>query len=405
MSVSLNEIMDRLKKMLRWVFLMFVFSIPISQFLSVRLLVATLTLLLFSGAKLNSNKKVFLSNLNVVFYLGVLIFGLFYSQDIKTGLSALETCFGLVAIPLIFSMGIHFLKINLKKTVEIFLMGLAVACLICLGKSVVSYFQTGLINSFFFYQFTNILDFQPTYFAYYLCFAITALLYFVHYEKIKIPILVSIVLALFFFAILMLTAGRTAYISMLFVFAFFILKFLFEDTHSLNTSLTFGVSSLLLICMLLINYFDINTGFGAAAENNDYWERITLWQSAIKANQNLWFGVGTGDYRTVLNDYFMSHGLSDYAKSSFNAHNQFIQSFLSNGLVGLFSLLLLLGHPLYLSVKHQNVLGILTFFSFFIYGMTEVFLNRYQGLIFFAFLHQTFVFYYYGKTHLYEEKN
>ena len=44
-----------------------------------------------------------------------------------------------------------------------------------------------------------------------------------------------------------------------------------------------------------------------------------------------------------------------------------------------------------LSFKNNNSFGVLVFFPFLIYGVTEVFLGRYQGVIFFALLHQVFI--------------
>jgi O-antigen ligase len=393
-----SEINDKSNRVLGRTLLLFIFLIPVSQFLSIRLLVVACILSLFNKAVLQNLIKAFRNAWDIALFLSILIFGLFYSQDINTGIRVLETSFSLLALPLIFNTVTRFREIELQKTIASFLLGLVVACAICLSNAAISFSQTGLIKSFFFYQFTDILDFQPTYFAYYLCFAISAILYFIYYEKSKYPTWIAVTCILFFFSILMLTAGRTAYIAMLLIFSFFILKFLFEESRSFSISLAFVVSSMLLICMLLINYLDVNTGFDVAAENNDYWERIMLWESAIKANPNLLFGVGTGDYYDVLNNYFRSQGNLRYAESNFNSHNEFIHSFLSNGLIGLFSVLWLLGRPLYLSVKYQNMLGILTFFSFFIYGVTEVFLGRYQGVVFFAFLHQCFISHYDCKT-------
>jgi O-antigen ligase len=129
-------------------------------------------------------------------------------------------------------------------------------------------------------------------------------------------------------------------------------------------------------------------------EKNDYWERLVLWESALKATPDIIWGVGTGDYKKILNEYYVSHDLLKFADSSFNSHNQFIEVLFSNGLVGVFSLLLLVGRPIYQSVRNQNLLGSLTFFPFIIYGMTEVFLGRYQGVVFFALLHQAFMTYY-----------
>jgi O-antigen ligase len=104
--------------------------------------------------------------------------------------------------------------------------------------------------------------------------------------------------------------------------------------------------------------------------------------------------VGTGDYKDVLNQFYRDHNMPAYADLSYNAHNQFIQVFFSNGLLGLTCVVLLLARPFYLSVKRQYLLGALIFFPFFIYGTTEVFLGRFQGLVFFALLHQLFIVFY-----------
>jgi O-antigen ligase len=371
--------------------LIFIFSIPLSQFFSTRIAVVVL----LGSLLMNKNwATIFSKGWDVAIYLLVAICGLMYSENLNLGFSVLETSFSLFAVPFIFNAVESFDENKLIETLLTFVAALGCAGLICLVNALISFYQNGSYTSFFYYQFTNVLDFQPTYFAYFLSFGISVLIYFIHYKKGKFSTWVHVSLIVFFFAILMFTAGRTAYISMLFVFAFFILKFLFETKRSRNTTLSFVISVVLLICMLMINYFDANASFDLATNNNDYWERLTLWQSAIGANSDILFGVGTGDYKSVLNDYFLKHGLNHYAEANLNSHNQFIQSFLSNGLLGLTALLILLGRPLYLSIKFQNVLGIMTFFSFFIYGVTEVFLGRYQGVVFFSFLDQAFLSHY-----------
>jgi O-antigen ligase len=126
---------------------------------------------------------------------------------------------------------------------------------------------------------------------------------------------------------------------------------------------------------------------------NDSWDRLDLWRSAISANQNVLFGVGTGDYKDVLNEFYRANEMENFASNSLNSHNQFIQIYFSNGLFGLVSVLILLGRPLYISFTENNPLGVLIFFPFLIYGITEVFLGRYQGVVFFVFLHQMFIGY------------
>jgi O-antigen ligase len=372
--------------------LLFAFITPFSQFIGVRLLIA---LAIFSFLLNNDNRifRFFKNSWDIIIYQSVLAIGLIYSEDINTGWRVMETSFSLIALSIVFS-AINLDKKQFHGIILSFVLGLLVACFICLISASVSYLQNHQPDSFFFYQFTEVINLQPTYFAYYLCFAISFMLYSLYYDELGINIQVTASIVLFLFAILMLTAGRTAYISMLLVFSFFILKIFSDETSNPNKKLSSGLAVLLLLAMLTVNYFDLNISPGGTSSNNDYWERMTLWESAIVANPDFLLGVGTGDYKTVLNDYFNAHHLTEYATESLNSHNQFIHSFFSNGLFGLFSLILLLSRPLYLSVRSQNVLGILVFFSFLIYGVTEVFLGRYQGVVFFAFLHQLFIPYY-----------
>lgn len=377
--------------------LTFVFSLPLSQFLSVRLLFCICLFSLFTGLT-KSSIRLLKNSWDIILYLLVLILGLLYSKDINSGLKVLETSFSLFAIPIIFNRVEQFEIIQLQKIAFTFISGLVVACIMCLTSATLSYFQNGDIHQFFFYRLTHVIDFQPTYLAYYLCFAITILLYFLYNRMIQVPSWLLVLIILFLFVLLMLTAGRTAYMSMLLTLSFFMLKFLFEEKTASNKIIAFLISVGLLIGMLIVNHFDLNTGYFSGEENNDFWERLSLWEAALQANPDFLFGVGTGDYKLVLNEYFVSHGLQHYAKASYNSHNQFIQALFSNGFLGLISVFILIGRPIYLSVKHQNILGILVFFPFLIYGVTEVFLGRYQGVVFFAFLHQCFVNYYSKKT-------
>ena len=194
----------------------------------------------------------------------------------------------------------------------------------------------------------------------------------------------------FFFLVLLLTGGQTAFVSLLLVFSFFILKFFLGDRYR-GQKLTVVVVVVMMACMFFVS---LTQNTERERKLNDSWDRFALWEAAIDANPNIFFGVGTGDASTVLNEYFRIHNLNEFAVDSLNSHNQFIQIYLSNGLIGLLALLLMLARPLYLSFKNNNSFGILVFFPFLIYGMTEVFLGRYQGVVFFALLHQFFVSYY-----------
>lgn len=372
-------------------FLLFTFLIPVSQYLSS----AALVLCVIMAALLENRIQVMLDTVkrswDMVLYLLILTLGLMYSDDKETGFHVLETSLSLLAVPIVISRVGDFGKDRMKKVFLSFTAGLLVASLICLGHASYKYVEGNNTEVFFFYQFTGVIDSHPTYFAYYLIAAITYGLHQLYYEKPIITPVALVLILLFLFGILLLTGGITAFVSMLFVFAFFVLKFLLEERTRKHTAAFFVVVTMV-AGMFAFNELRHRDPSGFVVD--DSWDRMVLWESALKANPNTFLGVGTGDYKSELNAYYTSHGMSAFADSNMNAHNQFIETYFANGLLGLVCLLLLLIRPVYLSVRNGNALGALIFFPFIIYGITEVFLGRYQGVVFFALMQQCFVAFY-----------
>jgi O-antigen ligase len=382
--------------------LIFVFTIPLSSSLSVKILLVTTVYWIFLTIyERDFSFGFFLQGWDIYLYLLILVIGLIYTDDMPTGLRVLETSLSFFVIPILFQRIRNFAKWNYDRIFLSFTIGLLVACLICLGHALFLFFTDGNVEVFFFYQLTSVIRSHPTYLAYYIIFSIGYVTYLLFTERNVMPVPIIISSLIFLFVTLMLTGGRTSFISMLLVFSFFILKYLQEEKTRMKT-LTFCMVAFMTIGMFAISSMDFSDKW--KFERDDSWERSVLWESAIKATPGLW-GVGTGDYRKSLNEYYLSHNLTEFADASANSHNQFIEILFSNGLLGLFSFLLLLIRPLYLSGRRRNILGILTFFPFFIYGMTEVFLGRYQGVVFFAFLHQVFITHYQRQAPSFTLKN
>lgn len=375
-----------MKKYLVWASLGFVFLIPLSSFLSVRLL---FFLVIFSVIDFSpkSFSQLLHQSWDLLFYLLVLLVGLIYSEDIYTGLKVLETSYSFLAIPLVL-FRLRSLDTKIRDRIfQSFLFGVLVSSFICLSFATYRYINEPNIQFFFFETFTEVINSHPTYFAYYIIFSITIELYFLYHSKYQSKLLLHYLIIFFLFSILILTGGQTAFISMLFVFSFFILKFLTEEM-STDRKLVVGSIIVMLVCLFLVSWVENNN---RSLELNDSWERATLWKSAIAANSNLILGVGTGDYKIALNEYYSTHSMASFASESYNAHNQFIQILFSNGILGLVGVIILVGRPIYIGMKTNNILPILCMFPFLIYGVTEVFLGRYQGVVFFAFLHQIFL--------------
>lgn len=364
--------------------------VPISQWACVRLLVVCLVFSFFVRSAGSFIPSILSNAWDIILYLLVLLLGLAYSEELTFGLRVLETNFSFLAIPLVLAKVKDLSKIKLHQSFYVFMLGLIFASLICVVTACLQF--NGDMHRFFFNQLVGTLDFQPTYFAYYLIAAISFGLYTLYFDKNFFSKSWSIGFIAFLFLVLMLTGGLTTFMSALLVLSFFFLKYVLEKKKAIRTGV-FTLVAAMLASMFAFSfvYRELDSDLDKIT---DIWERSVLWKSAINASPNYLFGVGTGDYKKVLNQFFRDHNMLPYADLSYNAHNQFIQVFFSNGFIGLISLAMLLGRPFYMSVKRQYLLGALIFFPFFIYGTTEVFLGRFQGLVFFALLHQLFIVFY-----------
>lgn len=367
-----------------WTVLAVVLTIPISQNINIKILLLACVFSIFIRGSNEEYIACWKRSWDLFLYIGVILIGLIHSEDIMLGLGVLEKNLSCIALPFIFSRMGYIDEKRLKSIFNSFALGLTIACVICLVNAVIIYSKTNNIQSFFFYNLLDIIGYQPTYFAYYLIFAITYFLHDLYSKALGISIFFKSLFILFWFFILMLTGGQTAFIGLLLVFAFFILKFLTEE-RSTERKIGAFLVGFMLVCMF---FTILISNRNQKISLTDAWDRIVVWKSAIDAIPNPIFGVGTGDYKIILNEYYLSHNLQKFAKESYNSHNQFIQILFTNGLLGLVSILLLIGRPLYLSLKRHNSIGILLIYPFLVYGMTEVFLGRYQGIIFFVLVHQ-----------------
>jgi O-antigen ligase len=371
-------------------FLVFVFTIPISTFVSTRLLLVTLILSFFVRSDGNYLARVVRHSWEIFVYMGILAFGVIYSENLGLAWRVIETSFSLAAVPLVVARFGDVDRGAVKKIIYAFTLGVIVAGLVCLVNATIRYYDTSDRTVFFFSELSDVIGSHPTYLAYYIIFSLTVTLYWLYDNEAPVGRFRWLPLCIFLFGLLILTGGHTAYISLLLIFSFFILKTITETITS-DKVVLLAVIVLMMVTMFIVNSLDYWDNQFVLA--NDYWERSVLWEAAIRANFSPMFGVGTGDYIVVLNKYYLSHGLEQYAAESFNSHNQLIQIYLSNGLLGVIATIILLARPLITAIRTQQSLVKLVFFPFIIYGMNEVFLGRYQGVVFFALLHQIVVIY------------
>lgn len=204
---------------------------------------------------------------------------------------------------------------------------------------------------------------------------------------------ISIILFICIFFGLIILTRKGAMLGFLFCFIIYILK------YKVNFWL------LLVFCSsfitIIINFNEINKRFFEVFSHSNITEnaqtssgiRIIIWKNALEliSKNETFFGNGAGNVQPLLNNLYLDQGHKNLSEGNYNAHNQFLQVGLTTGLIGLIvfiiSNLFFMIHN-FKNNKNQSLLYVL----FIIIFTTESFLERQNGLIFFALISSMITF-------------
>ena len=113
-------------------------------------------------------------------------------------------------------------------------------------------------------------------------------------------------------------------------------------------------------------------------------QRLIAWKTSIEIiKQNSLIGVGSGDYLDGMVSQYKQNGNIYLQKKRLDSHQQFLQTFAELGIIPLLILLTIFLTLVVISVKNKSLLLFMFASNFFLFGITESFLERQAGLIFF----------------------
>ncbi|MGB3617034.1 MAG: O-antigen ligase family protein [Catalinimonas sp.] len=115
--------------------------------------------------------------------------------------------------------------------------------------------------------------------------------------------------------------------------------------------------------------------------------RVLIWQGALTtAADRPWLGAGTGDGNAELFETYAEQAFEWGVAYRFNAHNQYLQTTLALGVVGLLVLALHLGTGLRLAWRRGDRLFAAFVLITALCWLTESMLERQKGVVLYAFL-------------------
>lgn len=389
---------------IHFIFLMIiVLLLPISM-KATNIFIVLLTANFLIEGNFKSKKEIYKKDkylwLFIFYYITVLI-GVLYSGDVYENVKRLEVTLPILIFPLLFSVHTHN-KETISKLLHVFVLGILILCFICTFSLGYNYTVNFIHRNNYNFIIRSLFDFttiHPTYFSMYLVFAM-----FIIFESKLLSDFFKLLLSAFFFTFLLLLATRISLIAFFFllIFRVFFLKGIKVKWRDVLMAFFVGIGILTLTLNIsftrdkifdTLAYFDLvseneisDKGKGYHSSNR----RIVIWTSAVEIIQeNLLFGLGTGNSQEALINKYKQ---KEFPYFQFNAHNQYLQTTLEQGLFGLLALLISFFTAIFLAFKKKNHLYIIFCILFIICCITESLLLRQKGVVFFALFNALFAF-------------
>ncbi len=399
---------------------LFAISLSLGQKLSTYILIIWIlsSLIFITPSKIQFNKKIVLLPLLYLLY----IISLFYTEAFS--FKYFEQKASLLAFPLLFHLnGFRYNTKVLNKALYFFVNGCLLSVLLCFfyafynsinitDSSItftpqvnpnLEFVESSIKGGNFFYGTHFSIFHHTTYYAMFLCFAISILLF---KPQLFINKKIRFILVFILSIVVLQVSSRAGLATLLIVFIFY-------TYNQFNRRLFIFISSITLIIILpLILLFNPRVNNlvqniilkGATFHNEDTDSaalRLMTWDASLQIiKKNPILGVGIGDVYNELKEEYRQKRYVTPFRESFNAHNQYFQLVLECGILALILFFIHL-FTLFKNYKqdkfeHQIILLFIIIITF--NALFESILNHYSGIAFYSFLFCLFTIYH--KNHL-----
>ncbi len=394
---------------LTWLlYILLAFFFPLSQSFSTIPIVFLLLSWIYEG-NIKSRLQTVINNPLVLILIStyiISIIGTLYSTNIKKALFELELNVSILIFPVIFSTTKNTMVQQQSRTILIaFILGCITAFIICSGNSLYLFYQTHNLEVFY-YKSLAIIH-TPGSLSMYINLGIILLLF----DLLKINKLsdtynfriIKVLILSAFIGFVILLASKTS-ILFLIIILFSTTVYLFYKIKSLTIKLILVLSTCLII---FTSFFTLsftrfknafNTIDNTSLSKNSI-ESTALRISAFHASMDIikenWFwGVGTGDVKDELIKKYQEEKYLGALKLKTSPHNQFLKSYLKNGLLGFTALLITLIIPLAWSITKKKYLIVFFLLNILFNTVTDDLFDIQSGAVFYSFFNSFFLFIY-----------
>ena len=339
------------------------------------------------------------------FFAGLFILyciGLLWSNNLQKGIREIETKMSLFIMPLVF-LSVPLNSEQFRKTLQLFVIGCGIAMMTWILFAAYNFIMTEYylaqgfkiwdfgINYFFKERLSRII--HPRYMAMYVCTAIWMIL------NVKDPLFQKKIfnvgfISLFALSILFLISKAGIFVLIL-IGVYSLYELIFKH-GKIKLAVTIIVSfTFTFICLFsfapefrkrFTSVFDALYSQDNNNSDNSSGLRMVVWEaSRACVAQHFLTGTGTGSANDALMEHYKTYGMTIAFKEHLNAHNQYLQTFITLGIFGFIVLISMLFYPISQAFSNGDLLykGFLFFFILNIF--VESMFETQAGNLFFAF--------------------
>lgn len=348
-------------------------------------------------------------------YFVWMLFGLLYSENYEAAKIDIIQKLTFVLFPAILLFNDRIKCRQLRGGVRLFYWTLFVLSIYMLAKAWFNYYTHTpqvLANDLDYFTYeklaTNV-GIQPIYLSMYMVFALFGVLWdFFLQPKIgltKAGKLMASVWIFHFYMMVVLLSSRMELLAMIFLGTLLIIWLTYKMEKRNWFSALFKILVLGSVTIVLIGVFPINKARYEEMIDfkKDYTQnkwggraiRIQKWLNTLELiSEQPLIGTGTGDMQDELQKVYKRNNFDLAYNNHYNPHNQYLQTWASFGLIGLFFLFGIFAVSFKYSISSDNMLYVILVLLLALSMITESILERQKGVVFFSFFLLLFGAYY-----------
>jgi O-antigen ligase len=325
--------------------------------------------------------------------------GILYSTNYAYGWFDLEVKLSLFLLPVIFATSdpVIFNASGLRLFFASFIAGCVAGSLVLLGHAWMVSATPGVSDAFYYTSLAWY--FHTSYLAMYYTIGVGITLYYLAVDFSKHSIHKRVILSLIILyleVLIFLLSSKAGLIMLAATEVLFVLLLIFKKT---------GITPILIVSIMMVMAFAgfsrvfpyafrrisaadsmISSSHSVHSNPNDGTvARLEIWKVSIGLiRQHFLTGVGTGDVKDVLIEAYQQQNLYPISNKKLNAHNQYLQTFITLGVFGFLILAASLLIPAWRSLRNRDFLYLLFLITFAINILFESMLEVQAGVVFYA---------------------